>query len=647
MKKALSLILSAAISCSFICTAVTASAAETEKPVYEEKTVEAFDAPGSSNTVSFECLFRSDLPEIPFVSAEDYLGILYNLDKAPSGNGSVFTFENGGYTMTIDAEKDVVTFDLYDGFVWNNMKNGAFMEDYEFVEGGYPFEYEGEVKGTELDLSKYGIDAVEKDGSVYLPFCTLNDIFSEAGCVLLYKKDKLTPSNVNDLMGSKGSMPQTRSKAYAEFTYNDFCFNTDYFHGKPSNALITGDIAENGLDKTLDTYDSVTPRIKELLLSESAEDYCSGLMLLQYYVADGGHTHLEYSLSTRLQNYGITTIAKAARKVFGDEINDDVAAIIATEKTDAEIQEISKALNAERFKAYNGFEHIKDWFGASLYRSGDTFFFEFDFFADGLQQGFKEALDIASEMGAKNFVIDVTSNGGGDPVIAAYMVSLMSDTLSVSQQRVVSGNKLVFTKRIDKNLDGKFDEKDDELKYDMRFAILGCKGSYSCPNELACIAQDNGICIIGETTGGGSCCVTTRTLPGGICYNVSGYAMYLRDGGKDADKGAAPDVPLPGAQENYNGFYDVNKINRGIAEFYGDPIPQSTVLCGDLDGDEQITSSDALIALRISAGLEEETDELKAAADADGDGSVDSSDALAILRFSAGIGQSGRINTHL
>ncbi len=60
-------------------------------------------------------------------------------------------------------------------------------------------------------------------------------------------------------------------------------------------------------------------------------------------------------------------------------------------------------------------------------------------------------------------------------------------------------------------------------------------------------------------------------------------------------------------------------------------------IMGDLDNDGSVTSTDALIALRISVGLTEETSEYNAFGDMDHDGSVTSTDALLILRKSVGL----------
>ena len=61
------------------------------------------------------------------------------------------------------------------------------------------------------------------------------------------------------------------------------------------------------------------------------------------------------------------------------------------------------------------------------------------------------------------------------------------------------------------------------------------------------------------------------------------------------------------------------------------------VLRGDLDGDGEITVSDALAALRIAAKLADETPEAIAIGDTDGDGHITVSDALAILRAAVGL----------
>lgn len=58
---------------------------------------------------------------------------------------------------------------------------------------------------------------------------------------------------------------------------------------------------------------------------------------------------------------------------------------------------------------------------------------------------------------------------------------------------------------------------------------------------------------------------------------------------------------------------------------------------GDVDGDGQITSNDALNILQCVAGIADLTDEQKKVADADGDGEITSADALYILQTIVGL----------
>ncbi|MBQ2191046.1 MAG: hypothetical protein II409_01395 [Clostridia bacterium] len=58
---------------------------------------------------------------------------------------------------------------------------------------------------------------------------------------------------------------------------------------------------------------------------------------------------------------------------------------------------------------------------------------------------------------------------------------------------------------------------------------------------------------------------------------------------------------------------------------------------GDLDGDGEVTISDALMAMRIAMGLLDGTDEYAAHGDIDGDGEITISDALVIMRTAMGL----------
>ncbi len=70
-------------------------------------------------------------------------------------------------------------------------------------------------------------------------------------------------------------------------------------------------------------------------------------------------------------------------------------------------------------------------------------------------------------------------------------------------------------------------------------------------------------------------------------------------------------------------------------------------MVGDLDGDNMITSTDALIILRISVGVESRSDSFKLFHDVDGDGELNSADAVELLRYSVSLSKNKKIGTLL
>ncbi len=68
---------------------------------------------------------------------------------------------------------------------------------------------------------------------------------------------------------------------------------------------------------------------------------------------------------------------------------------------------------------------------------------------------------------------------------------------------------------------------------------------------------------------------------------------------------------------------------------------------GELDGDGNITSADALEILRMSVGLVTPDDIKKQLADVDGDGEIYAGDALEVLRYSVGLPANERVSTKI
>ena len=84
---------------------------------------------------------------------------------------------------------------------------------------------------------------------------------------------------------------------------------------------------------------------------------------------------------------------------------------------------------------------------------------------------------------------------------------------------------------------------------------------------------------------------------------------------------------------------DNYSVLQAAEEAYADLTSPPKLAAGDLDGNGEVDSIDALMVLRQIVGLEEFTPQQMTAADVDQDGDITSADALVILRFKVGLEQ--------
>ena len=134
----------------------------------------------------------------------------------------------------------------------------------------------------------------------------------------------------------------------------------------------------------------------------------------------------------------------------------------------------------------------------------------------------------------------------------------------------------------------------------------------------------------------------------GVLYNKN-LTSLLACPGKKKGKITVPESVTEFI--SFNGCKDVTicAVPGSHAELYAksnnipfEPLDTETIekptgIYGDMDGDEVITSSDALTILRASISIVKLTAEKKALADIDSDGEITANDALAVLRYSVGM----------
>ena len=129
---------------------------------------------------------------------------------------------------------------------------------------------------------------------------------------------------------------------------------------------------------------------------------------------------------------------------------------------------------------------------------------------------------------------------------------------------------------MDVNLDGVYDEKDLCKRYDLNFGILTSRLSYSAGNMFPILAQEMGVTVIGERSGGGCCATTKAAIPEGFTEYMSSYCMFTRSDLDAAafENGAVPDVPLDVPETDglpdYSSFYDLERLSTIMNEQYPD-----------------------------------------------------------------------------
>lgn len=542
------------------------------------------------DTAGIECLFTSDLPDVPYISAIDYVSNIYDdIFTETRNDDGTYTMTNPNGKMVVDTNADTIYFESFDDFMSADSKAEGTSLDSPYVDESIISAADSK-KGLTLDYSEYGIDLIENDSKVYFPLTTISDLFFasynsamyvDGNIYFIHSMDEVENPYV-DMTSQYGKTE--RSFQTADYAYNELCFVMDNFYGRPSKSAIASLVEEKGFDKALDEFSDETRFAKNLLRSESASDFIIGLAILDTALYDGGHTAMAFPFVSIGQNYSESPLN--AEVIVKNMLDPNTEGYLesATMNSGADEMEV-EVLNGLRDKKYRAYELVKSWDDESKSRfvvKGDTGVFAFDSFENEAVYAFKWSMDYAAEKGLKNIVIDLSCNRGGNSAVVSYMMAVMTNQkyhnnkYSFKSVNTLTGNTILYDDKVDLNLDGVFDEKDKEVVYDMNFAVLSSKYSFSCGNLLPILAKDEGILVIGEKSGGGSCMLSVFNSPDGFIYSLSGYVKYISKDASDTDLGAAVDYDLTKRTENeygleqvdYSGLYDVVTIGDLVKEFY-------------------------------------------------------------------------------
>lgn len=164
---------------------------------------------------------------------------------------------------------------------------------------------------------------------------------------------------------------------------------------------------------------------------------------------------------------------------------------------------------------------------------------------------------------------------------------------------------------------------------------------------LASVSFPESLTSIGERAFKNCTALTSLEMPAGVSSVGSEAFRYCASLYAVTFLGEAPDefgeFVFQGCEPSFTIYYPYAYASswapEGGTTWHGYNIApfDAPALMGDIDGDGEITSGDALIALRISMGIVFVTPEMAEAGDMDGDGDITSGDALIILRLSMAI----------
>ena len=542
--------------------------------------------------------FYDDMPSVAYVSISNFQSMIY-----PGTTVQVVKTAEGLYdlispcgTATVDTEKDTFESDHYDDFtnMMGMVQPGMTNDIYDAL----PIirwknrEIVPQSVHVKLDYGKYGIDLRDDDTNVYFPFATIADLYVDG---YLHEADyngelvMVAPNGAYSLLDGYPEflitpiLKETRTADMADFAYRNLCFTLTNFFGYPGRTLLENKgLKEKGLDQALLDYGQAGVMTRDLLRSTDMYEFISGTATLSCLLDDGGHTYTDVTTVSDMNgNPEFMSKLDGILEARATEFESYCPEFQVYKDTRKARLEMASALNEKR----------KEKFGDSVYyyKEGETAYCIFNSFLcddSGWRKYYKgespkptlkdyphddllillDALEKAeNDPEVKNFVLDIATNGGGSTDIVMFITSLFCNKSDICYENTLTGQMIKSTFEVDRNLDGKFDEKDAEVSFDLNFALLISGYSFSCGNILPALLKDYGIPLLGQRSGGGSCCVLYNPSADGFGYRYSTHRHRMANtSNENIDSGIEPTYLL----ETVDDFYDIPKVTELIKDYY-------------------------------------------------------------------------------
>ena len=510
------------------------------------------------------CWFE-DVPDIPYMGIREYAEhILYIPLSLETDADGVITLRNGqGGELRCDIAAGTIATPDWGRVITPEMPLEGAARSLKDSPCGFvrikEITWEGDPSPVVFDFAKYGMKLYADDRDVYLPLSVLSNMMTDiATRYLRYDGENLYLSRLqaeadpDDPVLNSDAMVALlkggeRPADVIRQSYADLCFNIDYFFGHPGIAVLDAEIAANGLDAALESLGEEGDAIKAGLLSPDMGDYLSAFQQLFMVWLFDGHTSVS----------DVTTLVQSKTA----QSNPDLISRLSVDFVDDLLSSRNALSMALRMATIP--QRMLAWGDAAYRESGNTAIIRLDSFmpdeaawlawysGEGdfpedcigtLVSGLRRAQENPE---IRNVLFDLTCNSGGSSDVLMAILGLTTGRDFLLGRNVLTGQKFRVTYEADCNFDGVFDEKDREARFDFNYGVLTTRQAFSCGNLFPIVMRESGAMVIGESTGGGSCCIQIGADTLGIRYLMSSAQWQLLDeNGRDVEAGCTVDVPI-------------------------------------------------------------------------------------------------------
>ena len=580
-----------------------ASALAEESGAYTGMDVKIYDEQPTDRTIPLR--FYKEAPHVAYMGIREYFDLMLGggLTVADHGDGTFTLTNTNGAKADVDTVKGIVTMEDMPAFD-NYLEDAKAGVQSSFKDSPAPYlrlrevVYEGEPEPVTFDFGTLGIAIYGDEEDVWFPVSILSSWFTDIA------QNRLT-YNGKYLYKFSGESSYTRDLEYfdteymdgvlqgqprdedlASESYAELGFVFRYMYGYPgTTGLDPVVLRDQGLDAALkDCGESGQELIRELS-SRDMRKFWHGMYRLSGTVLEDGHN--DTSLNIGVVDAGSDERYQSFREFTWNAYSEGGMSELEQKLTKANLgifQVRPEELTQNKYYSSGDTAVIlltaftvdrEAW--EAFYRDdgpvpGDTY--------GTIAQGLMKA---AEDGRIRNVIIDLSTNGGGYSDAAAACISLMTgrDYLCGYDELSKQHFKVYFD--IDRNLDGEFDEKDEEVHYDYHYGALVSNASFSCGNLFPFLVRDEGGVVIGERSGGGACSIQQAVLSEGFDIRISGCKFKLTDSrNSDFEPGIEPDILLELPVEkvvddntgeetetkDYSAYGDLDKICEEVSEWF-------------------------------------------------------------------------------